>query len=179
MPVTIISRSISYVSAGLCALILATAAAGAADTKKEKPEAKAWEVPSHIQLAPFMVPIDYHLQSATVVTFFLEATDRKDVGRICAYVPRIRDAIFQVLSRKPIPVKNRKLVLRNVPEQLLGPINEAFDRPMLDNIYVAAGAVRMGGGSISRLPFARINGCQTIRKKQDELRKAREAAKKG
>jgi len=41
VPVTIISRSISYVSAGLCALILATAAVGAAGTKKEKPEAKA------------------------------------------------------------------------------------------------------------------------------------------
>jgi len=168
-------RLVLLASAVFTALILKTAAAVAA----EKPEAKAWEVPSHIQLAPFMVPIDYHLQSSTVVTFFLEATSRKDVGRICAYVPRIRDAIFQVLSRDPIPVKNRKLVLDHVPEQLLGPINRAFDRPMLDSIYITAGAVRMGGGSISRLPFARINGCQTIRKKQDELRKARDAAKQG
>lgn len=179
MPVTFFRRSFFLVGATLCALSLTTAAADAAGAKKEKPEAKSWEVPSHIQLAPFMVPIDYHLQSSTVVTFFLEAADRKDVGRICAYVPRIRDAIFQVLSREPIPVKNRKLVLKNVPKQLLGPINNAFDRPMLDNIYVTAGAVRMGGGSITRLPFARINGCRTIKKKQDELRKAREAAKKG
>jgi len=153
--------------------------AGAAEHKKPKDEA-AWIVPTHIQLQPIMVPVEG--RRAAPVTFFLEAVNKKFVGNICNYVPRIRDAVLIELSRNPIPIVRRKLVLKNVARRLLNPMNRAIGNKIIGKrqikeIYIVAGAVRMGGGSISRLPFARINGCQSIRQAEAARIKA-EAAKK-
>ena len=154
-------------------------AVAAAEGEKLKDEA-AWIVPTHIQLAPIMIPVEG--RRSAPVTFYLEASDKKFVGNICNYIPRLRDAIFKELSRHPVHVRNRKLILKNIPQRLLNPMNESIGNQIIGThqikeIYVVAGAVRMGGGSISRLPFARINGCQSIRRAEAERMKA-EAAKK-
>jgi len=151
----------------------------AAKSEKQKDEA-AWIVPTHIQLAPVMIPVEG--RRSAPVTFYLEARDKKFVGNICNYIPRIRDAIFKHLSRHPVPVSHRKLILKNIPQRLINPMNQSIGNQIIGNhqikeVYIVAGAVRMGGGSISRLPFARINGCQSIRRAEAERMKA-EAAKK-
>ena len=140
----------------------------------------AWIVPSHIQLSPLMIPVEG--RRSAPVTIYLESADKKFVGNICNYVPRIRDTILRVLSRNPVQVKRQKLVLEGLPQQLLSPMNRAIGNKIIGErqikeIFIVAGAVRMGGGSISRLPFARINGCHSIRQAEAARMKA-EAAKK-
>jgi len=156
-----------------------TSSVAASEKKKMKDEA-AWVVPTHIQLSPMMVPVEG--RRSAPVTIYLEAADKKFVGNICNYVPRIRDAMLRVLSRNPIQVKRRKLVLDGLSRTLLSPMNRAIGNKIIGDhqikeVYIVAGAVQMGGGSISRLPFARINGCQSIRQAEAARMKA-EAAKK-
>lgn len=164
----------------VCALnyLWFSVAAGAAEKKEVKDEA-AWIVPTHIQLNPIMVPVTG--RRSAPVTIYIEASNKEDVGNICNYVPRLLDAIFKVLSRNPVPVRRSRLVLSDVPAQLLQPMNMAIGsnedgKNQIKEIFVVAGAVRMGGGSISRLPFARINGCHSIRQAEAARMKA-EAAK--
>jgi hypothetical protein len=148
--------------------------------KKEVKDEAAWVVPTHIQLNPIMVPVTG--RRAAPVTLYIEASNKEYVGNICDNVPRLLDAIFKVLTRDPVPVLRRRLILGDVPGQLLLPMNEAIGNnpsgiKQIKEIFVVAGAVRMGGGSITRLPFARINGCRSIRQAEAERMKA-EAAKK-
>lgn len=150
------------------------AAAGAAAKKTPEP---AWVVPSHIQLMPMMVPVRARSQRSAPLTVYLEVREKTYVGLICNQVPRLRDAMLQVLSRRPIPVQKRRMVLGDLPARLLGPMNSALGRPMIRTLYLVPGVVRMGGGSLAKLPFARINGCKTIKEKEAERLKREQAAK--
>jgi flagellar basal body-associated protein FliL len=152
----------------------------AAEKKKKVKDEASWIVPTHIQLNPLMVPVKG--RRTAPITIYIEAADKKFVGNICNYVPRMRDAVLTVLSRKPIRVKGRKLILKGLPRQLLGPMNKSIGNKVIGkrqikDVYVVAGAVRMGGGSISRLPFARINGCQSVRRAEADRMKAKAAQK--
>ncbi len=158
--------------------LVTLAASVTASENKPKDEA-AWIVPTHIQLSPLMVPVAG--RRSAPITIYLEAADKKFVGNICNYVPRVRDAILKVLSRNPVPVRKRKLILSGLARQLLNPMNKVIGNKIIGDrqikeVYIVAGAVRMGGGSISRLPFAQINGCQSIRQAEAARMKA-EAAK--
>jgi len=160
-----ISAAALVVGLGLLA-VFSNGTAFAKEKKNIKDEA-AWIVPSHIQLAPIMVPVEG--RRSAPVTMYLEARNKKFVGNICNYVPRLRDAIFKELSRHPVRVSRKKLVLKGVPRRLLAPMNRAIGnqdigRNQIKQIFVVAGATKMGGGSISRLPFAQINGCHSVRR---------------
>ncbi len=156
------------------------AVASAKKEKNSETDEKSWIVPTHIQLNPIMIPVEG--RRAAPVTVYLEASNKKYVGNICNFVPRLLDAIYKVLTRNPVPVRRSRLVLKNVPQQLLFSMNQAvgnreFGNSQIKKVFIVAGATKMGGGSITRLPFARINGCRSIRRAEAERMKA-EAAKK-
>lgn len=139
-------------------------------------------LPSHIQMRPMMVPIVHPYQSVTAITMFLEADVRKEVGAICRQVPRIRDAVLSVLSRKPIPTRRGRLVLTGVADQILDPINRSLVVAKIRSIHIEAGLIRLSGSGsgISRLPFATINGCKGIKEIELELLKEQQKkAKEG
>lgn len=163
------STSIALIGAVLSGSVLAAA----------KPDEAAWIVPSHIQMAPFMMPVAG--RRTAPVTLYLKARSKKFVGNICNYVPRMRSAILEVMTREPVPVKRRKLILDGVSRRLLNPMNavirdNSFGKKQIAKIYIVVGARKMGGGTVSRLPFASINGCQSIRR-AEAARIKKEAAK--
>ena len=92
-------------------------------------------------------------------------------------MPRVRDAILTVLSREPIPVKGRKVVLDGVNERILSPINKAVGRTYIKKIHITPRPLRMGEAKVKRKPFAVIAGCENIlrsEKARDEALKAAE-----
>lgn len=146
------------------------AASGAA---KPKDDPLSWVPPTHVQMIPMMVPVG---RTTVAVTFFLEATKRKRTEGICKRMPRIRDAILRVLSREPIPVKGRKIVVDGVDERIRRPINKAVGRTYVKKIYIIPKPVRMGAGKIKRKPYAVIAGCENILRSEKARAEALKAA---
>ena len=139
----------------------------------KKGQALEWEPPTHIQMIPMMVPVGHTNAS---VTFYIEATKPRRVEGICKRLPRLRDAVLQILSRKPIPVKNRRIITKGVNRQLLGPINVAVDYPYIKKLYITPRPVRLGSGKIENKPFAIIDGCQNILRSALARKEAMKAA---
>jgi len=138
-----------------------------------------YALPSHIQLSPMMVPIQHPLLRTSAITVFLEPVEREHVGKICNNVPRIRDAILRVLSRKPVPVRRGKMILDGIDTIFLAYINDALDDEKIKGVLVEPGMVNLAGrqGGLSRLPFATVNGCSGIKEIEEKLRQAKEQAK--
>ncbi len=145
-----------------------------------KKEQGTWIVPTHIQLDPIMIPVEG--RRTAPVTVYLKPTDKKFAGNICAYVPQLRDAFFKIMSRNPVPVKRSKLVLKNVPRQVLASMNKAIrdkarGRRQIKKIYIFAGARQIGKGDVSKLRHAKIDGCQNILRAETARIKAQFATK--
>lgn len=170
--------------AGAVAVAGALGPSGAqAAEDKSKPEKEMslrerYALPTHIQMLPMMVPIRHRYQSVSPISLFLEADRREEVGAICRKVPRIRDAILQVLSRRPIPTQRGRLVLSGLDGRLIGPINAVLGETGIKSIHIEPGAIALATkGGISRLPFASINGCKGIKEIELERVKAEQKAK--
>ncbi len=161
----------------ICVIGLSVAAMGgdvwASGAKKK--DALAWKPPTHIQMVPMMVPAG---RTTVPMTFFLEATKRQKSEDICKRMPRVRDAVLRVLSKKPIPVKNRRLVLGGLDTRMLKPINKAVGHRYVKKVFISKGAVRMGTGKIKFRPYAEIDGCVNILRSEKEREQAERAAKK-
>lgn len=175
-----------FIAAGLLMLFAATpgtwriseAVAASEKPKTEMSLRERYALPTHIQMLPMTVPIRHRYQSVSPISLFLEANKREEVGAICRKVPRIRDAVLRVLSRRPIPTRHGKLVLAGLDGRLLDPINRALGETGIKSIHIESGAIRLGPkGGISRLPFASINGCKGIKEIELERVKAEQKAK--
>lgn len=139
------------------------------------PEQKIPKVTAtHIQMMPMMTPAG---RTSAPVTFFLEAKTVKQVVGICNRIPRLRDALLSVLSREPIPVKSRRLVLDGVEKRLLAPLNKALEKNDIRRIFITPGVVQLGHGKIKTRPRAIIDGCANILKIDEERKKAEQALK--
>jgi len=161
-------------------LIFSLLAPSTALAKAKKEDDKAWVLPTHIQLVPMMVPVEG--RRTAPITLYLAAANKKFVVNICNYAPRIRDVVLKELSRKPVHVKGRRLVLTKLPNQLLSPVNRVIGNKIIGKrqvkkVFAFAGNLRMGDGAVLKLPRARIDGCQNILRSDLEREKA-EAAKK-
>ncbi len=153
---------------------MAAAPAGASDPappKKEQSPREKFALPTHVQMSPMMVPINHRIISTSAITIFLEPVKREDVGRICNNVPRIRDAVLQLLSRDPIPTRANKLQLDGLAERMMPAINAVLDEEKIKGVHLEPGMVNLAGraGGISRLPFATINGCSGIKEIEEKL----------
>ncbi|MBT5515040.1 MAG: hypothetical protein HOB37_06460 [Rhodospirillaceae bacterium] len=158
---------------GICVLALSTAPdTFAAGSKKKDP--LAWKPPTHIHMRPMMVPA-----GGTVVpmTFYLEATKRERTEDICKRMPRVRDAVLSSLSRNPVKVRKRKIILKGLDAQMLKPLNKAVGKKYIKKVYISKGAVRMGTGKIKRRPYAVIDGCENILRLEKERQQALKAQK--
>lgn len=156
-------------------LLVAIGTALAADdalagAKKDPPP---WVPPTHIQMLPMMLPAG---GTRVPITFYLEATEPEKAEAICKHMPRVRDAVLLAVSRQPIPVKNRRLILKGLDQRMLKPINRAVGKPLVKRVFVAKGVVQMGTGKIKYRPFAVIDGCVNVLRSEREREQAARAA---
>lgn len=155
--------------ARIVALVIATAAwAGpfpsAAQSAKDKATAKEPPVvPTHVQLTIPNAPLLNRDPPSTAVTFYLKAADKKALGVICDYAPRLNDALLRHLQANPIPVQGRSLNLAGVGGKALGPINGALGQPLVSEVEVLAGVPGGGAKKVITLPFGSAADCRTIK----------------
>ena len=167
-----------YLTVSLAVVLTAVCDASASEKKEKQSLRDRYALPSHVQLRPMMVPISHQYQTVSVISVFLEANRKKEVGAICHKVPRVRDAILRTLSVAPIQTRRGKLLIDGVAERLIGPINAVLDDTKIKSIHIEPGMIRaQASGGLSRLPFATINGCKGIKEIELDLVKEEQKAK--
>ena len=166
----------TVIGLAICLSMLA-ALSSAHDVKAagSKKKTDGWVQPTHIHMQPMMLPAG---RTRAPITFYLQAKKPKLTEDICKRMPRVRDAILRTLSRKPITVKNRRLVLKGLDKRIFGPVNRAVGRNYVSKIFISKGAIRLGAGKIKHRPFAVIDGCVNILRSEREREQAERAANK-
>jgi flagellar basal body-associated protein FliL len=154
-------------------MVLSITIGGTASAAEKKKEAQEWVQPTHVHMIPMMVPVG---NTAAPMTFIFEPVKKKQVEDICERMPRIRDALLRTFSRKPIPVKNRKIILKGVDKRILKPINKAVGERFVKKVHLFRGVVRLGQGKIKRNHFAVIEGCENILRSEREREQAKKTA---
>jgi len=163
-----------WITAALLGALLAPAAPGQSKSQeaKEGDELGApkttlgyrEEGPKHVQLQSFMAPVLRTSRKSSMmapITVIMKVPDEDQVGAVCRVTPRVKDAMMTSLFSKPIPVSGGKLVLEGVGARLLVAINGALDEELVSEVFVLAGARRIGKGAIMNLPFA-SSGCAEL-----------------
>ena len=119
-----------------------------------------------VQLAPFHArTLHGKAKREMVVTPYLKVTKGAATRQVCSMVPRIRDAINQVISKKRIKVvrEDGTWVPRFDPfaALLAKQINKSLRTKFVEYVKLAEGAKSMGSGVSSRLPGGSL-GCRKI-----------------
>lgn len=133
---------------------------------------------SHVQMRSVLAPVKRNATSSQTanipVTPVLTVVAKDKVGYVCQLGPRITDALLRAWYDQPMtlgyifdPDKIKEKIYRisKTPEQeaedqrLLTAINNALREELVSEILIIKGARQMGGGAISKLPFASLLGC--------------------
>ncbi len=136
---------------------------------------------SHVQMRAVMAPVkprDGSSRMAQIpVTPVLTVVSKEKVGHVCKLGPRITDALLRMWFEKPIVMTNlfdpattgeRVYRINKTPEQqtedrrLIDEINAALRDELISEILVVKGVRQMGGGALSKLPFASVLGCAEL-----------------
>ncbi len=147
----------------------------------------------HVQLKSMIAPVRKSSKSKrtrnTPVTVVLTVKDNFKVGKVCKKGPRITDALLRTWYRRAIPrdyLYERKkrsgktrVDYKRTPAQLkldkkyLKIINKTLrmDKDEVTGILVVKGTFRSGGGSIMKLPFSSVNGCDELQEEADPKKK--------
>lgn len=136
---------------------------------------------SHVQMRAILAPVKRKATSRHTakvpVTPVLTVVEKDKVGHVCKLGPRITDALLQSWYAKPItlqylfdPNKSTERIykINKTPYQqaedarLIKAINKALGANLVTEVLVLKGARAMGGGTISKLPFASVLGCAEL-----------------
>ena len=166
--------------------VMASAASGASVQKKRSFGLRE-KGRGHIQLRAMIVPVLASRKSKrvrnTAVTVVLTIRDNFKVGKVCRRGPRITDALLRHWYNHPLPRdylyqrKQRsgetKVDYRRTPAQakldktLIRVVNKAVQmKKEVIGISVIKGTVKSGGGSVMKLPFSSVNGCDELQEKK-------------
>lgn len=141
----------------------------------------------HIQMRSMFAPVVRSLKSRrthnTTVTVVLTVRDNSKIGQICNKGPRISDALLRAWYQQPMVVDylydrdargktnvnyRRTLAQRAEDARLIAAVNHALGIQEVIGILVIKGAVKMGGGAVTKLPFSSVNGCDELQQTDDK-----------
>lgn len=136
---------------------------------------------SHVQMRAILAPVKRKASSLSTakipVTPVLTVVEKDKVGHVCKLGPRITDALLQAWYAKPMtlqylfdPSKSTERIykINKTPYQqaedarLIKAINQSLGENLVTEVLVLKGARAMGGGAISKLPFASVLGCAEL-----------------
>jgi len=155
---------------------------GAAAVEKKRSFGLRKEGTAHIQLRSMMAPIKKSAKSKRTtnspVTVIMTIGDSSRVGTVCNKSPRINDALMGAWYKQPIlqdylyarkdhkgktNVNYRRTAAQKAEDKrLMGVINRAIGSNDVTQILIVGGIMRMGGGTITKLPFSSVNGCDEL-----------------
>lgn len=141
---------------------------------------------SHVQMRAILAPVKRNATSRTTakipVTPVLTVIQKDKVGYVCKLGPRITDALLRAWYAKPMTLQylfdpnqsseriykiNKTPYQQQEDERLITAINESLGDNLVTEVLVLRGARAMGGGTISKLPFASVLGCAELEKSVD------------
>lgn len=163
------------------ATTVAPALAQSNDLKLKRTFGYRGEGESHVQMRSMLVPVLRRPGSLSTVnvpvTPVLTVVDKEKVGFVCKLGPRITDALLQAWNAKPLTVDlmfdpdkvtektyriSKTEAQQAEDERLLKAINAALEEELVSEILVVKGVRKLGGGAISKLPFASVLGCAEL-----------------
>ncbi|MEX0694868.1 MAG: hypothetical protein WD075_10515 [Rhodospirillales bacterium] len=138
---------------------------------------------SHVQMRSMLAPVRRNKNTRSSVSIpvtpVLTVVTKDMVGHVCKLGPRISDALLQSWHAEPMtlgyifdPDKSAEKAYRiaKTEEQkaedsrLIAAVNNALGDALVSDILVIKGTRQMGGGAISKLPFASVLGCTELEK---------------
>lgn len=181
-------KSFGILTAACCAVCLVAASMVAAPMSAEAEQLKLKRSfglrgngESHVQMRSMLAPVRRNAKSRSTVnipvTPVLTVLSKDKVGYVCTLGPRISDALLRAWYAQPMVIsyifdadKTKEKVYRisKTTEQkaedarLIAIINKALGDELITDILVIKGIRQMGGGAISKLPFASVLGCAEL-----------------
>lgn len=130
--------------------------------------------PISVQLKYFMLPvIDQRGKRRTeAVTIFLHVKKHGYVKSLCRVVPRVRDAVLQVLIADPLHRKGNRIEVNGSRQLVIDHVNHSLGKNAVTGFRVVQGAVSFGKGMAAKLPGAKL-GCMRVGKDRAKLNKPR------
>lgn len=136
---------------------------------------------SHVQMRAILAPVRRSAKSLSTakiaVTPVLTVVAKDKVGYVCTLGPRITDALLRAWYEQPMTLDylftpgtstERAYRISKTPDQqtedarLIAEINKVLKEELVSEILVLKGARKMGGGAMSKLPFASVLGCAEL-----------------
>jgi len=146
---------------------------------------------SHVQMRAILAPVKRKASSLSTakipVTPVLTVIEKDKVGHVCKLGPRITDALLQAWYAKPMTLQylfdpnkttERIFKIEKSPYQqaedarLIKAINRSLGDDLVSEVLVLKGARAMGGGTVSKLPFASVLGCAELEQSVDKPKEA-------
>ncbi len=181
-------KSSRILNALCCACFAATlgvvgapSVAGADQLKLKRSFGLRGEGESHVQIQSMLAPVKRNAKSRSTanipVTPVLTVVAKDKVGFVCTLGPRIKDALLRSWYEEPMTLdyifdadKTKEKVYRisktdaqkAEDQRLIAAINKALGEDLINDILVIKGTRQMGGGAISKLPFASVLGCAEL-----------------
>ena len=140
---------------------------------------------SHVQMRSMLAPVRRSKNTRSTVSIpvtpVLTVVAKDMVGHVCKLGPRISDALLKAWYREPMtldyifdPDKLTEKIYRiskteaqqAEDSRLIAAINTALGEALVSDILVIKGTRQMGGGAISKLPFASLLGCAELEKNE-------------
>lgn len=141
---------------------------------------------SHVQMRAILAPVKRKASSRTTakipVTPVLTVVEKDKVGHVCKLGPRITDALLRAWYEKPMTLQylfdpsksteriykiNKTAYQQAEDARLISSINKSLGEQLVTEVLVLKGARAMGGGAISKLPFASVLGCAELEQTGD------------
>jgi len=135
----------------------------------------------HVRMRPMMAPVAKKGSKRTrniAITVVLTVRSKSKVGPVCNYGPRVSDALLRAWDQRPLLLsylfdrgKNqgqtnikyrRNATQKKEDKRLVRYVNKALGGKDVTGIIVLKGALSMGGGAITKLPFSNVNGCDEL-----------------
>ncbi len=136
---------------------------------------------SHVQMRAILAPVRRSAKSLSTVkipvTPVLTVVAKDKVGFVCTLGPRITDALLRAWYEQPLTLEylftpgastERAYRISKTESQqaedarLLAEINKVLNEELVSEILVLKGTRQMGGGAMSKLPFASVLGCAEL-----------------
>jgi len=176
-----------FVAVGLIAATQFVTETASAQTQKDEGVSKKrsfglrGDGVGHVQMRPMMALVSKKGTNRTAnlaVTVILTVKSKSKVGPVCNYGPRISDALLRAWDRKPLTLDylfdrgksggktnvsyRRNKSQKKEDKRLIRAINKALGKKDVTGILILKGALSMGTGAITKLPFSNVNGCDEL-----------------
>lgn len=132
---------------------------------------------SHVQLRHIMAPVmkkpGSFMTEIRPMTPVMTVPKAEDVAFVCQRAPRAAEAILYYFQKNPAPVLSSRRVdiktLNKSNAKIAAYVNRAMGRNVVSEVFVVeGGGPNMAKGTMSRLPFASIQGCSRVMKEYEE-----------